>query len=88
MNMNLAKDSYLKLETTKTQAEENLRLNSKRFEEGLGTSLEALDAQLALEGVLLKRVAALSEYYQNMSALYQTIGKTSEFVNFWANNIK
>ncbi len=88
MNMNLAKDSYLKLETTKTQAEENLRLNSKRFEEGLGTSLEALDAQLALEGVLLKRVAALSEYYQNMAALYQTIGKTSEFVNFWANNIK
>ncbi len=88
MNMNLAKDSYLKLESTKIQAEENLRLNSKRFEEGLGTSLEALDAQLALEGVLLKRVAALNEYYQNMSALYQTIGKTSEFVNFWANNIK
>lgn len=86
MSMNLAKDMFLKLETTAEQAKENVRLNSRRFETGLGTSLEALDAELTLEGVLLKRVAALSEYYKYMSALYNTAGKTEEFVKFWTDS--
>lgn len=86
MQMNLAKDSYKKLETTAAQAEENLRLNSRRFEEGLGTSLEALDAELNLEGVLLKKAAALSDYYNAMYSLYQTAGKSDEFVKYWTNN--
>ena len=85
MRMNLAKDSYKKLEVTAAQAEENLRLNSKRFEEGLGTSLEALDAELNLEGVLLKKAATLSEYFNAMYSLYETAGKSDEFVKFWSN---
>jgi outer membrane protein TolC len=88
MNMKLAKDNYLKLEKTVTQAEENLKLNEKRFEEGLGTSLEALDAQLALEGVMLKRYAAINDYYQNLASLLQSGGQTQKFIDFWTNNIK
>ncbi len=82
MNMELAKDSYEKLDNTKIQAEENLRLNNKRFEEGVGTSFDALDAHLALEGVLLKRLSYLNDYCQNLSNLYLTMGKSTSYNEF------
>lgn len=85
LNMELSKDSYQKLDKTKIQAEENVRLNTKRFEEGLGTSFDALDARLALEGVLLKRISYLNDYYQNLSNLYLTTGKSSKYYELWNN---
>ncbi len=88
MNYKIAQDQYNKLEKTLLQAQENNRLNEKRFEEGLGTSLEALDAQLALEGIKLKRIAALSDYYRNLADMYQTVGASSQFLKFWNENIK
>jgi outer membrane protein TolC len=88
MNYKIAQDQYNKLEKTLLQAEENYRLNEKRFEEGLGTSLEALDAQLALEGIKLKRVSALSDYYRNYADIYQTVGASNQFLKFWNENIK
>lgn len=80
LNMNLSKDSYKKLDKTKEQARENLRLNTKRFEEGIGTSFDVLDSQLALEGVMLKSIAYLNEYYQNLSNLYLTTGASSRYL--------
>lgn len=81
LNMNLSKDSYKKLDKTKEQARENLRLNTKRFEEGIGTSFDVLDSQLALEGVLLKSISYLNDYYQNISNLYLTTGASARYMD-------
>ena len=48
-----ASEKYDKIKTNIELAKENLRLNEKRFETGLGTSLEVIDAQLSLEKNLI-----------------------------------
>lgn len=84
MNINLAKEQYNRLDKALEQAEENKTLNERRYDEGLGTSLEALDAQLALEGIKLQRVAALNDYYNNIADLYLASGNVEGFVEFWS----
>lgn len=84
MNINLAREQYNRLDKSLEQAEENKTLNERRFEEGLGTSLEALDAELALEGIKLQRVAALNEYYCNLADLFQASGNAEGFIEFWS----
>lgn len=64
-------------------AQENLRLNEKRFETGLGTSLEVVDARLMLEKSEIDRKVSLYDYYKNMGQLYNACGKPLEFINIW-----
>ncbi len=85
MEMQLAKNTYFQLDAAILQANENLRLNEKRFETGLGTSLEVLDANMILESIKLKRAKALTDYYMNMAALYRTSGSIEEFIIFWSH---
>jgi outer membrane protein TolC len=84
MEMKLAENRYQQLNTSLDQAEENFRLNSKRYETGMGTSLEVIDAQLALESIKLQRIKSMNDYYANMSSLYRTIGQSVDFVQFWS----
>ena len=65
-----AEDRYLKLQETINLAEENLRLNNKRFETGLGTSLEVIDASLVLEKDLIESKLSL---YRILSEINCTI---------------
>lgn len=83
MTMQLAENSYLRLGAALVQAEENVRLNEKRFEEGLGTSLEVIDAQLSLESIKLKRIQSLCDYYKSIAMLYNSCGETEKFLEFW-----
>lgn len=86
MESQLAKNQYIMLSESLAQAEENLRLNEKRYESGLGTSLETIDAQLSLEAVKLKRLQSIKEYYSALSKLHNLCGNSIEFVNIWKNN--
>jgi outer membrane protein TolC len=78
-----AEDRYLKLQATISLAEENLRLNNKRFETGLGTSLEVIDASLVLEKDLIESKLSLFEYYQKLTALYTVAGIPQEIITIW-----
>lgn len=69
-----SKEKYFRNITKLFLASENLKLNEKRFETGLGTSLEVVDANLAYEKALLESESYLFEYYSNLTELYTTIG--------------
>lgn len=78
-----AKEKYHKLLTNIALAKENLRLNEKRFETGLGTSLEVIDAQLSLEKNLIESKNALFEYYKSLSELYFITGNPENVLTIW-----
>jgi len=86
MEMKLAEDRYLQLDADIKQADENLKLNQKRYETGYGTSLELLDAQLSEQAVELARIKALFDYYNSYAALCKTSGKIDRFLSFWNNH--
>ena len=73
-------EKYDKIKTNIELAKENLRLNEKRFETGLGTSLEVIDAQLSLEKNLIDSKNALYEYYKSLSELYQSTGNPEKVI--------
>ena len=78
-----AQEKYDKIKTNISLAKENLRLNEKRFETGLGTSLEVIDAQLSLEKNLIDSKNALYEYYKSLSELYQSTGSPEKVLTIW-----
>ena len=78
-----AKERFTKLNETIAMAQENLRLNDKRFETGLGTSLEVIDAQLSLEKDIIESKLSLYEYFSKLTALYSTAGKPNEIIKIW-----
>jgi outer membrane protein TolC len=78
-----AEERYLKLNETIKLAEENLRLNNKRFETGLGTSIEVIDANLELEKNLIESKLSLYEYYQKLTALYTIAGIPNDIIKIW-----
>ncbi|MDR1196600.1 MAG: TolC family protein [Endomicrobium sp.] len=57
-----AKEDYEALETNKTLAEENLKLYRASFKEGLATSLEVVDAELALAKIKTDQAKAVFDY--------------------------
>ena len=74
---------YEKLEANCELAFENVRQNEKRFQTGLGTSLEVIDARLRLESNRLKRLSALHAYYLSLVDLYTAVGKTDSVLEIW-----
>ncbi len=78
-----ARDKYNKLETSISLADENLRLNEKRFETGLGTSLEVIDARLSYEKIQVDRKVALFEYYKSINELLQATGEPENILSIW-----
>jgi outer membrane protein TolC len=90
--INNAKVKYEKLEPTIVLAEESLRMASRRFEEGYGTSLEVVDANLVLEGEKVKRLATLYNYYKSITEFYLAIGEPIKAIDLiedaQQNNLK
>ncbi len=85
LDVNNAKTRYQKLTATSALANENLRQNEKRFETGLGTSLEVIDAQLSLEKVQIEKYTSLYQYYVSLTDLYQASGNPQEILKVWSN---
>lgn len=78
------KTRYEKLKSTVELATENLRQNEKRFQTGLGTSLEVIDARLSFERVQLDLLASLYGYYSSLADLYLASGNPNEVLKIWS----
>ena len=83
LDVNNAQSRFNKLESALDLAKESLRLNERRFETGIGTSLEVIDAQLSLENIEIQRLVSLKNYYQSLSDLYLAAGTPLEILKVW-----
>ncbi|AFU69405.1 outer membrane efflux protein TolC [Psychroflexus torquis ATCC 700755] len=61
-------------------AKENLRINTRRFEEGLGKSIDVIDASLLYEKSKVDQLVALDGYYRAIANLYTTIGEPEKII--------
>lgn len=82
-DVNSTKVRYNKLDATLSLAEENLRLNEKRFQSGMGRSLEVIDARLSLEKVKIERLLTLFDYYKSLSDLHSAMGNPLDLLKYW-----
>jgi len=82
-DMRNAETRYQKLEASVALAQENVRLNNKRFQTGLGTSLEVIDAQLSLEKNMIERLTSLYDYYKSLTDLLVAVGHPGDVVTTW-----
>ncbi len=60
-------------------AEELLRVREKAFNEGMGTSVDVVDATLYLSSIRLKRLKALYDYDISLASLLEVCGKSTDF---------
>jgi outer membrane protein TolC len=70
---------YNLLDSDYKLAEENLRQCKSRFENGYGTSLEVIDAQLVLEKNRIERLTAIYDYCKSMLELTMAGGNPEQF---------
>jgi len=80
------RNRYFKLDANIQLADENLRLTSARFQTGLGTSLDVIDAELALEKNLVESQVSICEYYKAVNELFLASGNPKKYLEIW--NIK
>lgn len=66
--------------TTVALAKENLRINKRRFEEGLGKSIDVIDASLLFEKSKVEQLVALDGYYKAIANLYTAIGEPENII--------
>ena len=74
-----ARQQYVLLDSSITQAQENLRLQELAFREGQATSLDVIDARLGLGGAQVERAQAAYQYdvaLAQLLALLQSVTKT------------
>ncbi len=69
-----AEDRWVTLGPNVDLAAENVRQNERRFQTGLGTSLELVDAELMLEKSRIERLASLHDYYRALNDLSLACG--------------
>ena len=86
--MTAAKSRYNKLEANVDLANENLRAAEKRFEAGSGITLEVIDATVLLEKTTVDRSTALYDYHKNVLDMLAAAGHTSQFIEFWNQEVK
>ncbi len=84
-DMDNFRTKYNKLNASLELAKENLRMNEKRFESGLGTSLEVIDARLSLEKVEIDRLVALNQYYKSLTELQLAVGNPINVLKLMQN---
>ena len=79
-----AQEQFAALNATLVLARENLRVHQLAFQEGQATSLEVIDAQLALARVETERAAAAHDFVVALSALLETCGEPARFAAYEA----
>ena len=80
-----SKTRYLKLKSTVELAKKNLDINETRFREGLGKSIDVIDAQLLFQAASIERLLSLYNYYTSLSKLYITTGQPDRVVEILKN---
>jgi len=81
--MRNAEERYLKTSANIALAEENLRQAEKRFEVGIGTSIEIVDAELELEKNKIESLQSLYAYYTSYAELTLATGTPEMMIKFW-----
>jgi hypothetical protein len=71
---------YLKALPTEKLAKKNLDIMHKRFVEGLGVSIDVLDAELLYASVKTERQLSLYLYYTALNQLYMAAGDPEKFI--------
>jgi outer membrane protein TolC len=82
--MSKALEQYNSLASAIGLARENLRVRTRAFEEGLGTSLDVVDARLALSRVRLERLLAGYDYDVALAGLLEACGQAERFEQYQA----
>ena len=82
-DMTNSRNRFFKLKSNLSLAHENLRLMSNRFQTGLGTSLDVIDAQLILEKDEIESKMSLFDYYKSMTELYTAVGSPQKVLEIW-----
>jgi len=82
-DMTNSRNRFFKLKSNLSLAHENLRLMSNRFQTGLGTSLDVIDAQLILEKNEIESKTSLFDYYKSMTELYTAAGNPQKVLELW-----
>ena len=87
-DMTNSRNRYFKLQTNRSLAAENLRLMDKRFQTGLGTSLDVIDAHLILEKDEIESKNSLFDYYRSMMELCTSTGCPEKVLEIWNSKEK
>jgi hypothetical protein len=74
-----ALDQFDTLAASRALARESVRVRTRAFEEGVGTSLEVVDAQLSLARVELERLAASYDFAVALADLLAASGEAGRF---------
>ena len=77
-----AKEQYEEIMTALKSTEEYLRVRTRAFEEGLATSLDVVDAQLALSRVKIERLQAAYEFDVSLAELLEASGISERFDDY------
>ncbi|SFZ98805.1 Outer membrane efflux protein [hydrothermal vent metagenome] len=78
----LYRDEFNSLSSSLALANENYRLRSLAFKEGLSTSVEVVDAQMLLSGAKTKRLNAAYNYVKKLAELSVLTGDKTLFFKF------
>ena len=81
-DMAAAAEQYESLDKSLDLTAENLRLNKLSFAQGVATSLEVVDAQLALDRVKTERYSALYNYACALTELLRACGDELNILNY------
>ncbi len=74
-------ERYQKLEPTVKLAKRNLEINNKRFKEGVGKSIDVIDAEMLYAGAKTERLHSLYSYYEALAELYFATGNPDKVVD-------
>jgi outer membrane protein TolC len=74
-----AREQFVALDAALELAQENLRVRTRAFEEGLATSLDVVDARLSLSRVELERLLAAYEFDVAVADLLEASGQGDQF---------
>lgn len=77
-----ARTQFLLLDSSIEQARENLRLQELGFREGQSTSLDVIDARLALGGAQVERAQAAYQYDLALARLLEISGQADRFDDY------
>lgn len=77
-----ARQQYLLLESSITQAEESLRLQELSFREGQSTSLDVIDARTRLGAAVIERAQAAYQYDVALARLLDASGQLDRYADY------
>ncbi|MCX6138515.1 MAG: TolC family protein [Ignavibacteriales bacterium] len=82
-DMENSANRYERLKANLALAEEDLKITNGRFQSGLATSLDVVDAELILEKNIIESRNSLFEYYKAMTDLFTASGSPEKVLSIW-----